>query len=151
MTPVRGLALLVRLGLAGLFVVAGALKLGDPEAFAQEIANYQLLPALAPYLAIALPPVEIVAGLALAVGPAPWRRAGALLLALLSALFTVAVAAAAARGLDITCGCFGQGSGPVSWMSVARNVTLLILLSAVAWIRDLPTPAPALQSLQDKS
>jgi putative oxidoreductase len=145
------LLLLLRLGLAGLFVIAGALKLGDPAAFAQQIANYQLMPALAPYLAIVLPAVEIVGGLALAAGPARWRQAGALVLAALSAMFTVAVAAAAARGLDISCGCFGQGSGPVTWLTVARNVTLLVFLTGLIWIGGLPGPGSALQSLRDKT
>jgi putative oxidoreductase len=148
------LPLLLRLGLGGLFVVAGALKLGDPAAFAQQIANYQLVPALAPYLAILLPPVEVVAGLALAAGPARWRQAGALVLALLTAMFTVAVASAAARGLDISCGCFGDpgsASGPVGWLTVARNLTLLVLLTGTMWIGGLPATRAALQSLPDKS
>ena len=114
----------LRLGLGGLFVVAGALKLGDPAVFAQEIANYRLLPELAPYLAIVLPPMEIVAGLALAAGPRLWAQAGALALAALSLLFTAALAAATARGLDISCACFGTGSGAVGWLTVARTLAL---------------------------
>jgi putative oxidoreductase len=129
----------LRLGLAGLFLVAGALKLRDPAIFAEEIANYRLLPALAPYLAIVLPPTEIVAALVLAVGPAPWRRAAALVLALLSLLFTGAVAAAASRGLDISCACFGQGSGSVGWLTVGRNLLLTAVAVALVW-RQRPSP-----------
>jgi uncharacterized membrane protein YphA (DoxX/SURF4 family) len=117
--------LALRLGLGGLFVFAGASKLGDPAGFAIEISNYQLLPALAPYLAIALPPVEILAGLLLAAAPRGWRRPAALTLAGLVVLFTVAVSSALARGIDISCGCFGGGSAPVSLWTLARNVGLL--------------------------
>lgn len=137
--PPLGL-LLLRLGLAGLFLVAGALKLRDPAGFAQEIANYQLVPGLAPYLAIVLPPAEIVAALTLAVGPSPWRRAAALLLTGLAALFTFAVAMAAGRGLDISCACFGQGSGAITWLTVARNLLLTAAAATLLWPRAPADP-----------
>ena len=130
----------LRLGLGGLFIVAGGLKLADPTAFAQEIANYQLWPVLAPGLAVTLPAMEIAAGSVLIAGTAPWRRAGALALALLAATFTGAVAWAAGSGLDISCACFGQGSGSVSWWTVARNVGLVAAAAAVLWL-DRPQPA----------
>jgi putative oxidoreductase len=121
----RLLLLILRLGLGALFVVAGGLKLRDPAAFAQEIANYQLLPALAPYLALALPTIEIVAGVALLLLPAPWQRAAALALAGLLAMFTVATLAVVVRGVNIECGCFGAGGGPVNWSTVLRDLALI--------------------------
>lgn len=136
------LALLLRLGLGGLFLVAGALKLGDPAAFAQEIANYQLWPGLAPLLAATLPAVEIVAALVLLAGPVAWRRAAALVLALLSAMFTIAVGTAAARGLDISCACFGQASGAVSWLTVLRNLALLAAAVLVLWLEGRAPASP---------
>ena len=148
--PAAALGWLLRLGLAGLFLVAGALKLGDPAAFAQEIANYQLAPGLAPYLAIVLPPMEIVAALALLAGPRPWRQAGALALGALALVFTGAVATAAARGLDISCACFGAGSSAVGWTTVARNVglvaaaaLLLVLETRARPPATSPPPSPA--------
>lgn len=140
--------LLVRLGLGGLFVVAGASKWGDPGGFAQEIANYQLWPGLAPYLAAVLPAMEIVAGLALLLAPLSWRRAGAAALFFITAAFTVAVGAAAARGLDISCGCFGAGSGRVTWLTVLRNLALLTAAGWLIWAwreggAPVSHPAPA--------
>jgi putative oxidoreductase len=134
--------------LGAIFITAGLSKIVDPKAFAQEIANFQLLPALAPYLAAALPATEIVAGGALLVGTPPWRRAGAAAIFALTALFTVAVSSAAARGLDISCGCFGAGGGPVTWLTVARNVGLLAIAGALVATgaeprRGAPTPVPA--------
>lgn len=126
----RGLVTVVRLALGALFVVAGALKLRDPSGFASAIANYQILPSLSPYLAAALPAAEIVAGLALMVAPVAWRRAGALVIALMMLAFTVAAAAALARGLNVDCGCFGSASEAVTGLTVVRD--LLLVAAAVA-------------------
>jgi putative oxidoreductase len=124
-TPASLLFWALRLALGGLFVVTGALKLVDPTAFAVEIHNYQLFPALAPVLAATLPAVELLLGAALLAGPRPWLRAGALASVGLMAVFTVAVASAVVRGINISCGCFGAGSGPVTLLTVLRDVALL--------------------------
>lgn len=116
---------LLRLGLGGMFLAAGVLKLRDPASFAIEIHNYQLLPQLAPLLAATLPAIEIVLAVALLVGRRPWVRAGALASALILLAFTVAVVSVVARGIDITCGCFGEGSGPVTTMTVLRDVAMV--------------------------
>jgi hypothetical protein len=58
-------------------------------------------------------------------------RAGALAAAALLAVFTVAVGSAVVRGINITCGCFGAGSGPVTWMTVIRDVALLAASAAI--------------------
>jgi len=125
----------IRAVLGSLFVLAGILKLRDGGQFAVEIANYQLLPQLAPYLAITLPATEIVAGLALVVPG--WRRAGALVLVGLLLAFTVAVTAVKVRGINIDCGCFGGDSGPITWWTVARDVFLLKLAVLLALRSDL--------------
>lgn len=123
--------LVLRLGLGGLLAVAGALKLRAPLAFATEIANYQLLPAVAPYVAAILPVVELVVGVALVVAPRAWRRAAALAaLALLSA-FTVAVASAYFRRINIDCGCFGTGGGPITALTLVRNALLLLVAGSL--------------------
>jgi putative oxidoreductase len=127
----RFVLLALRLALGALFVFAGAVKVADPSAFAIEIHNYQLFPALAPVLAATLPAVELAIGAALLVGPRLWVRAGALAAAALLVLFTVAVGSAVARGINISCGCFGAGSGPVTWMTVIRDVALLAASAAI--------------------
>jgi len=119
------LALVARLAVGGLLVIAGALKLRAPVAFATEIANYQLFPAVAPYLGAVLPVVELVVGLALVVAPRDWRRAAALGALALFATFTVAVASAYFRRINIDCGCFGTGGGPITALTLARNVGLM--------------------------
>jgi uncharacterized membrane protein YphA (DoxX/SURF4 family) len=116
---------ILRWGMAALFAFAGSSKLADPQAFALEIDGYRLLPALAPYLAAALPALELVLAAALVALPAVWRRAAALVCLALLASFTFAAGSAYARDLNIDCGCFGAGSGPITWLTLARNVGLM--------------------------
>jgi len=132
----KALALVLRLGLGGLLIVAGALKLRAPVAFATELANYQLLPALAPYVAALLPVVELVVGGALVVAPRAWRRAAALGALALLAAFTVAVGSAFFRGINIDCGCFGTGGGPITGLTLARNVVLMAAAAAIVAFED---------------
>jgi hypothetical protein len=115
----------LRLGIGGLFLYTGVIKLVDPAAFAIEISNYQILPSLAPHGAAMLPALEVVLGLALLAGPRPWARASALGTGGLMLIFTLAVVSVVSRGVNISCGCFGAGSGPVTLLTVARDVALL--------------------------
>lgn len=132
-------ALVLRLGLGGLLAAAGLLKLRDPAGFAVEIANYQLLPILAPYLAAALPSTELVLGLGLMVAPRPWRRAAAVGVAMLFGAFTVAVGSAYLRGINIACGCFGGGGDAIGPLTLARNLGLLVAVGAL-WLGDAAPP-----------
>jgi uncharacterized membrane protein YphA (DoxX/SURF4 family) len=128
---VAWLALLGRLGLGGLLILAGFLKLRAPGAFATEIANYQLFPLVAPYLAVALPMIELVLGGTLIAAPRVWRQAAALGAATLLSGFTVAVGSAFFRRINIDCGCVGTGGGPITFLTVLRNVALLGVASAL--------------------
>jgi putative oxidoreductase len=128
---VRVVEWLLRAGLGALFVYAGAMKFRDPTAFATEVSNYHFFPSLAPLLAATLPPIEIVLGLSALLAPAPWRRGAALALAGLSAVFTVAVAQVVARGINVDCGCFGGSSGPITAVTVARDVALVAAAAAL--------------------
>ena len=124
---------LARSVVAGLFIYAGATKLQDPGAFAVEIDHYELWPELAPYMAVSLPMLEILLGVALWVLPRVWRRSAALVCFVLMTAFTFAASAAVARGLDIDCGCFGSGSGPITWLTLLRDVALLAACAMLVW------------------
>jgi uncharacterized membrane protein YphA (DoxX/SURF4 family) len=139
-TAGRALGLALRLLVGGVLVVAGALKLRAPGAFATEIANYQLFPAAAPYLAVTLPVIELVLGVSIVAAPRAWRRAGALGALGLFATFTVAVASAYLRRINIDCGCFGTGGGPITALTLARNVGLVTAAALVLRLDGDQTP-----------
>lgn len=98
----------------GLFVYAGGLKVWDPVRFAGDIQNYHVFPWVVNLpLAFYLPWLEIFCGLAL-IFRRLYSGALALLLGLL-VVFIGATIAAKARGIDISCGCFGHVSDQLSF------------------------------------
>jgi uncharacterized membrane protein YphA (DoxX/SURF4 family) len=113
---------IVALLVGAIFVFAGLTKMVDfrplrfldPMDFARDIDNYKILPwAISVRLAFYLPWLEIICGLALI-----FRRLYSGALALLFALLFVFIGgsfAAKARGIDITCGCFGHMSDQLSF------------------------------------
>ena len=126
----------LRLGLSGVFVYAGALKVRDPYSFAESVASFRLLPVpLIDPAALTLPILEILAGLA-ALASGRWRRVGALGLLTLLTVFAAALATASARGLSVDCGCFGARGLDVlaptkrHWVAIWRD----LVLGAVAWV-----------------
>ena len=125
----------VQFVLAAVFVVAGFGKIADPPGFAHEIHNYKLLPGFAiNVIAIVLPWVEVVAGLALFLGLA--RRSAARIMGVLLLVFVVALSINLVRGRPVDCGCFGTSKvvktdverlGDMKW-AIARDVGLLLLV-----------------------
>ena len=119
------LALTIRTILGGLFIYAGWLKIADPVLFAWSVAAYKILPPFGNYLVAAtLPWVEFLCGLLLILGVR--TRASATIVLLMNLVFTVALASAIIRGLDIDCGCFRQG-GPKTtpWSALLRDLLLV--------------------------
>jgi uncharacterized membrane protein YphA (DoxX/SURF4 family) len=103
--------LVSRLVLGGIFFLSGLTKLGVPAAFTASINSYAMpLPAaLVQLMAVGLPPLEILIGLALLVGVFTRLMAG--ISAGLMVVFLIAMLQAAARGLDPNCGCFAGPTG----------------------------------------
>jgi uncharacterized membrane protein YphA (DoxX/SURF4 family) len=98
------LYLLVRIALALLFIYAGSVKLMDPKAFARLLSHYDLVPeALLPLVAVGLPTIEVLAGLALIFD----IRAGLYAISGLMLLFLVVLGYGVWKGLEVDCGCFG--------------------------------------------
>ena len=129
-----------RFFLGALFLWASVTKVPDMAAFAESVANYRIVPpSLVPVVAATVVGVEIAAGVALIFNV--WARAAALLLAALLAVFTVGLASALARGIDLACGCFG-GTDAATWWTVLRDVVLLGLALGVA-ASSRPDPARA--------
>jgi putative oxidoreductase len=126
--------------LGGVFVYAGAIKAIEPIRFAYDIDNYKILPwSVSVRLAFYLPWLEMFCGLAVIL-----RRfySGALsILCALLFVFLFATVGAKARGLDITCGCFGHASQ--NWSFSAHLTTDLILLALTIFLLRASTLAPA--------
>jgi uncharacterized membrane protein YphA (DoxX/SURF4 family) len=138
-----GVGLLARMLVGGVWVVAGALKLPDPNENVRAVRAYDLLPeAAVPVVGHALPILEILVGLCLLLGL--FTRVAAVVSALLLMAFVVGIGSAWGRGLSIECGCFGGGAGPAAnaaakypW-EIARDVGLLAL--SVWLVRRPRTP-----------
>jgi putative oxidoreductase len=112
-----------RVVLAVLFAWAAVTKVPNMELFAEETANYRMLPAsLVPIFAVCLAGVEILSSLLMFLGIAV--RASAAVVGLMLVAFIIALSQALLRGIDLRCGCFG-GSELASWWTVARDVAML--------------------------
>jgi putative oxidoreductase len=132
------LTIRVQFVLAAVFVVAAVGKILDPPGFAHEIHNYALLPGVAiNALAIVLPWIELVCGLALFLGLA--RRSAARILGVLLVVFVIALGINLARKRPVDCGCFGTSKvektteerlRDMKW-AIARDVGLLLLVGQV--------------------
>ena len=119
-------ALICRLTLAIIFFYAGVEKIFHPQEFAVAIYNYQLLPdCIINMLAAVLPWLEVMIAVSLVIGI--YARGAALISALLFLIFATALTINLVRGLDISCGCFGASSGNISWLYLARDLSLFCM------------------------
>lgn len=136
-----------RLVLGAVLLIAGALKVGDPESSVQAVRAYELLPqGLETAVGWGLPFLEAAIGLLLLVGFG--TRAAALAGGVLMVVFIVAVSSAWVRGLTIDCGCFGGGGqvapGQTAYLQeILRDAGLLVL---AAWLWVFPGSKFALES-----
>ena len=142
MTPIRALfrnpfaRLLFRVVVGAVFIAASLDKVQHPVGFARSVSYYHMLPpATLNVFALLVPWVELVAGVALVIGVA--SRGAGLLVGGLLAVFTVAIVAALARGIDISCGCFSTIPGEghkVGIDLVVRDVLMLVaVIPVVLW------------------
>jgi uncharacterized membrane protein YphA (DoxX/SURF4 family) len=155
--PVRGspqqtwVSTVFRLVLGVVFLAAGLLKVGHPDASVRAVSAYDVLPAdLARYLGYALPGIEIALALLVLVGL--FTRVAAAALGVLLIAFIAGISQAWARGLTIDCGCFG-GGGTIAAKDtnylpeILRDLGLLVTAAWLTWrpasrfALDHPVPA----------
>jgi hypothetical protein len=132
-----------RVGLGALFIYAGFLKALDPAQLLTDIEGYRLVPyTLGVAVSLYLPYLEIFAGLAIV-----FKRlylGGLVLVGSLMGVFTLALASAWYRGLNISCGCFGKALPIADYrVYILRDILLVMvpLLLAVVHIRSLASKA----------
>lgn len=144
--------LTVRVQIAlGFFFVAAALpKLVDPPSFAHMIYNYRLVPgALVNLMALVMPWLELLAGLALILGI--WTRASAVLVGVLLLVFVAAISLNLARGNAIDCGCFDVALANKTAaerladmrLDILRDLGMLLMAAQVLWAKGRGSAAPA--------
>jgi putative oxidoreductase len=122
----------VELLIAALFIYAGVLKAWDPLGFANDIDNYKLLPwSVGVRLAFFLPWLEVVCGLTILARR--YYHGSVSILVLLVSVFIAASIIAKARGIDVTCGCFGHAGRNMSFAGhLALDFAILAAL-VVVW------------------
>jgi hypothetical protein len=123
--------IVLRLGLAIVFGVAGASKLFDRSGTRETLVSFGVREPLGRVGAVALPVVELaIAGALLVPGSAQWAAVAALVLLI---VFIGGIANALAHGRSPDCHCFGQlHSAPASWRTIGRNAVLVLVAAAVA-------------------
>lgn len=132
----------LRLVLGLLFLYASYDKILHPQAFAQAVFNYQILPEAAVNLAaLVLPWLELVLAVCLMLGV--WLPGAAATATGLLAVFAGTLAFNLLRGLDVQCGCFSTDAAarPADWWTVARDLAFLglgLALSALVFGRRSP-------------
>ena len=127
-----------RLLLGVVWAWAAVAKMGDPVASVRAVRAYDLLPEwLAKGVGYGLPFLEIGLAVLLIAGLA--TRLAAVLSSTLLVVFLVGMISAAARGLQIECGCFGGGGQLGAGQSTAytgeilRDAGLLLVSLLLVW------------------
>lgn len=124
-----------RLFLGGLWIYASHDKIADPDAFAQVVYNYQVLPDTAVNLtAVLLPWLELLLGICLVAGV--WISGASVLSTALLTAFAGTLVFNLYRGIDIQCGCFSMQSDrdPASYLTVIRDLSFVAVSAyLMAW------------------
>lgn len=132
------LTIRVQIALGAIFAAAALPKITDPPSFAHMIYNYRLVPGpLVNALALVMPWVELLAGLALILGV--WCREAAIVAGLLIVVFLAAIGWNLARGHAVDCGCFDvhaagrsreEQLADMRWVLV-RDTAVLLMVAQV--------------------
>ncbi len=128
----KALLFLIALAFGALFLWSGVAKIKDPVSFAEAVRNYRLIgDPFAAAAALFLPWLEVLAGIGVMTDS--FRKGSAAILTVSLVTFTLAIGIAWMRGLDITCGCFGDET-PINYpVKVAQNLGLIAVGGLLWW------------------
>lgn len=144
------LTIRVQIALGLFFVIAALPKIVDPPSFAHMIFNYRIVPsALLNFMALVMPWVELLAGLALILGI--WRGTARTIIAAMLVVFIIAIAINLARGNAIDCGCFDvSAAGKTREERLAdmkfvilRDLGMLLMVAQLWWASRIRTTPSA--------
>lgn len=122
----KNFVIAARIILGALFMYASFDKMANPQAFADIINNYRILPLqLVNPLAIFLPWIEFITGLFLITGK--WVKGSLLLYSTLLVIFIIGLTQSLIRGLDISCGCFSVKPSSTSdvWLRIIEDLIMI--------------------------
>ena len=134
------LTIRVQIALGAIFVIAALPKIADPPSFAHMIYNYRLVPSsLINISALAMPWVELLAGLALILGV--WKAAARNVVVIMLAVFIVAISINLFRDNAIDCGCFNVADAGKSYeerlnlmkLDIVRDLGMLLMVAQLWW------------------
>jgi len=129
--------LIARLILGGVFIYASLDKIAHPAEFAKAIGNYHVVPfGLENLMALALPWLELIAGICLIAGI--MVDGATIMVILMNIVFIFAISQALARGISIECGCFSvttEGGDNIGIQTILRDIGYLVM-AAVVWYRQ---------------
>lgn len=134
------LTIRVQIALGAIFIIAALPKIADPPSFAHMIYNYRLVPSpLINISALVMPWVELLAGLALILGV--WKAAARTVVAIMLAVFIVAISINLSRDNAIDCGCFNVADRGKTHeqrifdmkVDVFRDLGMLLLAGQLWW------------------
>jgi len=119
-------SIVLRVYIGAIFINAAMSKLPYPAEFVEALAAYRITPYIfVNFSAVVMPWAELICGLFLIIGL--MTRAVASIIAMLLAAFTIAVVINLFRGTPISCGCFDTVGEEISWWTVARDISWILL------------------------
>ena len=134
----------------GIFFYAGALKMADVIVFAGEVAAYHLIPHNFTYLVAAIfPCIEVLIGSLLLLDCRV--RGAAFLAGILNMIFIGVLVSARARGLHISCGCFGIGHDSTVLKALFRDLALMVAIVVTFLSACLPAVSVETASTETSS